>query len=132
MIVTKDEIKYNELIDLIYYAFQKISLKILYFLIGCGTMLSIIYQIQRSVDEGHQPCRSYSEMVFRSEALNFGFNNADLKNLESIFKNREKWIIYHKVVHRGEEYLLILIKPIIGKGKIWELPILRTKISRGK
>jgi hypothetical protein len=83
--------------------------------------LDEVKKIQEFVNNGHQPWRLDPEMVARSEALNFGFNNEDLKNLETVFENREKGMIHYKVIHKGEEYLLILVQPIIGEGKIWKL-----------
>ena len=79
---------------------------------------------QKSVDEGHQPWRLNSLMVLRAEMGSYGFNpDEDFKTLSYSDPDIQERLgeVSVEITHEGKAYIITLIQPIPGDGKIWTI-----------
>ena len=75
-------------------------------------------ELQQAVDEGHQPWRLDVLMVAKAEAAAFhGFSFEDTFTLLS--QNASASVAEVQVKHNDKTFIIELIKPIPGPGKIW-------------
>ena len=76
-----------------------------------------VVELQKAVDNGHQPWRLDPLWVAKAEALKYGFSENDTFTLKQI----KAWtgISEVEVLHDGKMYLITLSKPIPGELKIW-------------
>ncbi|OHA78541.1 MAG: hypothetical protein A3G10_00630 [Candidatus Wildermuthbacteria bacterium RIFCSPLOWO2_12_FULL_49_9] len=97
---------------------------------------NLISGIQSSVDEGHQPWRLNPIMVLRAEIAQYGFDpEKDLETLDtpdtSIQAEFGKSIneFSTDVKHEDKTYVVTLIQPIPGEGKIWTISEVELKTA---
>jgi len=80
-----------------------------------------IAEIQKSVDEGHQPWNLDSWHVAWTYRTSYGFYEEDMPKLEPISFSTTTGIAEYEIVHGNEAYMITLIQPVIGNGKIWTI-----------
>ena len=79
-----------------------------------------IRELQKAVDEGHQPWRLDALMVAESEAIRrYGFNTDDDFKLKSEENNMAKIQVMHDGIYGRDFYIIKLMKPVLGETKIW-------------
>ena len=87
---------------------------------------SNLAELQRSVDEGHQPWRLDPQFVAEVEIQKYGFTEEDVDTLKfPTYTQEELGIsitkIYGEIQHRGKTYQVTVGQPIPGKWKIWTI-----------
>tara|TARA_Y100000310_G_C20295963_1_gene629402 strand:+ start:107 stop:529 length:423 start_codon:yes stop_codon:yes gene_type:complete len=82
-------------------------------------------ELQKAVDEGHQPWRLDPIEVAKTESLEYGFRQQDrfaLVSQELGTAPAATYFAYIEVEHRGKLYTMQLYQPqTIGDGGIWTL-----------
>jgi len=86
-----------------------------------------IAELQKSVDNGHQPWRLDSEMVLRSESLKYGFTNEDLKTIKLISSSNSLGVYKYEIINKSEAYIVTVIQPIPGEFQIWTIQEIELK-----
>jgi len=83
-------------------------------------------ELQRLIDEGHQPWRLDPSFVARVEVQKYGFTKEDADTLKfSTYAQEELGTsmtkIQGEIQHKEKTYLITVGQPIPGKGKIWTI-----------
>ena len=79
-----------------------------------------IKKIQKHVDDGHQPWMMNPVMVWISDMVSYGFDRSDpIPDLERVDRVRAQKEFSIEVTHMGRAYIVTLIQPVAGLGKIW-------------
>jgi hypothetical protein len=83
-----------------------------------------VIELQKAVDNSHQPWRLDPLMVAKAEAFKYGFNEDDIFTLKQDMASAA--VANVEVIHTGKTYSITLIKPIQGEDKIWVIQNINT------
>ncbi|HEY4509697.1 MAG TPA: hypothetical protein VJC15_01780 [Candidatus Paceibacterota bacterium] len=89
-------------------------------------------ELQRQVDQGHQPWRLDPLLVAESEVLQYGFTAEDIQTLSfppysEVDLGTQITKLEGRITHEGKTYLITIGQPFVGKGKIWTILGIRDK-----
>ncbi|MBU4098805.1 hypothetical protein KJ980_04090 [Patescibacteria group bacterium] len=94
----------------------------------------IVEQSQKLVDSGNQPWQLNPIMVLSNEMTQYGFNEKDYETLANIpsVDDQKKFgteitNIQVEMTHKNETYIITLVQPVIGIGKIWTISEINLK-----
>ncbi len=86
-----------------------------------------INELQMAVDEGHQPWRLDPKLVVMAEGLGYGFTDNDFKTMEQVFFDANAGVAEYEITHQGKVYIVTVIQPTLGEGKIWTISEIQEK-----
>ena len=86
-----------------------------------------VNELQMAVDEGHQPWRLDPESVVTAEGLEYGFADNDFETMEQVFFATSAGVAKYEITHQNKTYVVTVIQPIPGEGKIWTISEIQEK-----
>jgi len=84
-------------------------------------------ELQQSVDAGHQPWRLDPELVIKAYITSAGFSEQDIATLKQISIFASAGISTFEISHSGSTYIITVIQPVPGQGKIWNISEIEKK-----
>ena len=88
-----------------------------------------IAEIQKAVDEGHQPWRLDPESVVMNESIKYGFISDDFGTMQQILLSVTNGVAEYEITHNDKVYVIVLNQPIIGEDKIWVISEIKQRES---
>lgn len=88
-----------------------------------------INHFQERVDEGAESCLSDALETLKCRGIRYGFTSADIQNAKRIFYAASTAVAKYEVIHilDGKTYIVTIIKPVPGDGKIWTISEIQEK-----
>ena len=79
--------------------------------------------IQKAIDDGHQPWRTDPKEIACVDSSMYGFNLiGDCETLKEVYSAADiPGIIKYQVTAMGKDYIITVIQPVVGEGKIWTI-----------
>jgi len=79
--------------------------------------------IQKAIDDGHQPWRADPKEIACIDSIQYGFNlEENYKTIKEIYHPTNiPGIIKYQVTHAEKDYIITVIQPVPGKDKIWTI-----------
>jgi len=90
-----------------------------------GVDMAEMEEVQRIVQSGSQPWRLDPKFTVIADGLRYGFTEEDFKTLK--LKSQITGVTEYEVIHEGKIYVITVIQPVSGEGKIWTISEIKEK-----